>query len=151
NRAVQLGLISYARRHGYRGPLRHVSLDAHPTARILETALATLGPLGNLRPAVVVSVAPKAAQVYVQGGSFAEIEWDGLSWARRRLADSHTGPAPERAADVVQRGDVVEVVTNGRGLAQLAEEPDAQGALVALDPNDGAIAALVGGFNYYTN
>src|SRR5579862_9217575 len=151
NRAVQLGLISYARRHGYRGPLRHFSLDSHPTTRMLEAALTTLAPMGNLRPAVVVSVAPTSAHVYVQGGSFAEIDWDGLSWARRRFSDEHTGAAPQHAADVLQRGDVVEVVTNGHGLAKLAEEPDAQGALVALDPNDGAIAALVGGFDYYAN
>lgn len=151
NRAVQLGLISYARRHGYRGPLRHLSLEAHPSTRTLEAALSGLSPLGDLRPAVVVAVAANSAHVYVQGGGFAQIDWDGLSWARRRLSDSHTGPAPQRAADVVQRGDVVEVVTDGRGIAALAEAPDAQGALVALDPNDGAIAALVGGFDYYAN
>ena len=82
---------------------------------------------------------------------FAQIDWDGLSWAHRRLSDTRIGPAPKHADDVVQRGDVVYVVTNGRGTAALAELPDAQGALVALDPNDGAIAALVGGFDYYAN
>lgn len=151
NRAVQVGLISYARRHGYGGPLRHVALDTHPTPRALETALTSLAPIGDLRPAVVVSVAPTSAQIYVQGGGFAEIDWEGLSWARRRLSDSRTGATPQRAAEVLQRGDVVDVVTNGHGIAQLADKPDAQGALVALDPNDGAIAALVGGFDYYAN
>jgi penicillin-binding protein 1A len=151
NRAVQLGLISYARRHGYSGPLRHLTLNAHPTTRALDGALGNLAPIGSVRPAVVMSVAPTSAHVYIPGAGFAEIDWEGLSWARRRLADARTGPAPQRAADVLQRGDVVEVVTNGHGIAQLAQPPDAQGALVALDPNDGAIAALVGGFDYYAN
>ena len=51
----------------------------------------------------------------------------------------------------MQRGDVVYVVTNGHGAAQLAQLPEAQSALVALDPNDGAVAALVGGFDYFDN
>ena len=51
----------------------------------------------------------------------------------------------------MQRGDVVYVVTNGHGAAALAQLPEAQGALVALDPNDGAVAALVGGFDYFDN
>ncbi len=51
----------------------------------------------------------------------------------------------------MQRGDVVYVITNGQGVAQLAQLPEAQGALVALDPNDGAVAALVGGFDYFDN
>ncbi len=151
NRAVQIGLISYDRRHGYRGPLRRVALDARSGTRSFDAALANLGPIGDLHPAVVASVAARSARVYVQGSGWAQIDWDGLSWARPRLSDSRTGPAPERAADVLQRGDIVDVISDGHGAAVLAEQPDAQGALVALDPNDGAIAALVGGFDYYTN
>jgi penicillin-binding protein 1A len=157
NRAVQLGLISYDRRHGYRGPLRHVVLDpramlsSRSSTRALDAALANLGPVGDLHPAVVLSVAPRSARVYVQGSGLAEIDWDGLSWARRRLSDTRTGPAPTRASDVLTRGDVVDVLSNGHGDAVLAEQPDAQGALVALDPDDGAVVALVGGFDYYSN
>ncbi|HVS78088.1 MAG TPA: penicillin-binding transpeptidase domain-containing protein, partial [Steroidobacteraceae bacterium] len=61
------------------------------------------------------------------------------------------GPAPRTAADVLARGDVVYVVADKEGHAQLAQVPQAQSALVALDPDDGAIAALVGGFDYFSN
>ena len=151
NRAVRLGLIEYDRRHGYRGPIRQIQLDPHASPAALEAALKNVSAIGDLHPAVVVAVAARTARVYVQSGGYAQIDWDGLSWARKRLSDTRTGSAPERAGDVVQPGDVVYVIANDRGMAQLAEQPEAQGALVALDPNDGAIAAVVGGFDYYNN
>jgi len=151
NRAVRLGLIEYSRRHGYRGALRHIPIGTDPTTRQLDQALVDVPTFGDLRPAVVVSVASRTAQVYVRSSGYARIDWDGLSWARRRLPGMRVGPAPQRAADVVQAGDVVYVIANAKGMAQLAQLPQAQGALVALDPDDGAMAALVGGFDYYTN
>jgi penicillin-binding protein 1A len=153
NRAVRLGLIEYDRRNGdgYRGPLGHLQLPAALSTARLDAALAALPAIGDLQPAVVTSVASRGARVYVQSLGFAQIDWDGLSWARRRLSDTRTGPAPQRASDVLQPGDLVYVIANGQGMAQLAQLPSAQGALVALDPDDGAIAALVGGFDYYNN
>jgi len=152
NRALRLGLIEYDRRlHGYRGPLAHVRLPAGASTQQLEATLANVAQVGDLRPAVVTSVSTHEARVYVQALGVALIDWDGLSWARPRLSDSQTGPAPKRAGDVVQPGDVIYVVANASGMAQLAELPDAQGALVALDADDGAVAAVVGGFDYYTN
>jgi penicillin-binding protein 1A len=151
NRALRIGLIEYDRRHGYRGPLKHLNLDDRTAPAKLDAALADTAEIGGLRPALVVSVAPMAARVYIRSVGFAQIEWDGLSWAHRRISDTRVGAPPKHAEDVVQRGDVVYVVTNGHGVAALAQLPEAQGALVALDPNDGAIAALVGGFDYFDN
>lgn len=151
NRAVRIGLIEYDRRHGYRGPLKQLTLDERSAPPKLDAALSDISEIGDLHPALVVSVAPLAARVYIRSMGFAQIEWDGLSWAHKRISDTHVGAAPKHADDVVQRGDVVYVVTNGRGEAALAQLPEAQGALVALDPNDGAVAALVGGFDYFDN
>jgi penicillin-binding protein 1A len=151
NRAVSVGLIEYDRRHGYRGALKQIAVDERATNAKLDAAIGDVADIGLLHAAVVLSVAPQAARVYVRGIGLAQIDWDGLSWARRRVSDTRTGPAPRQADEVVHRGDVVYVVTDGRGLAQLAQQPEAQGALVALDPNDGAVAALVGGFDYFDN
>ncbi len=151
NRAVRIGLIEYDRRHGYRGPLRQVSVDDRASPARLDAALGDIPEIGGLRPALVVSVAPQAARVYIRALGYAQIDWDGMSWAHRRLSETRVGPAPRHAEDIVQRGDVVYVVTNGHGVAALAQLPEAQGALVALDPNDGAISALVGGFDYFDN
>jgi len=151
NRAVRIGLIEYDRRHGYRGALKQVTLDERAAPARLDAALSDIPEIGGLRPALVVSVAPQTARVYIRSLGYAQIEWDGMSWAHRRISDTRAGPAPKHAEDIVQRGDVVYVVTNGHGVAALAQLPEAQGALVALDPNDGAVAALVGGFDYFDN
>ena len=151
DRAVRIGLIEYDRRHGFRGALRQIKLDEHATVAALESALGETPEIGDLLPAVVVSLSAQAARVYVRSQGYAEIDWDGLSWARRRISDTRTGANPKHAEDVLQRGDVVYVVSNGHGEAQLAQLPEAQGALVALDPNDGAIVSLVGGFDYFDN
>ena len=151
DRAVRIGLIQYDRRHGYRGPLKQVNLEQRSTAAQFDALLAGVPGIGDLSPAVVVSVAQQNARVYIRGLGFAQIDWDGLSWAKRRVSDTRTGAPPKRADEVLQRGDVVYVVTNGEGAAQLAQLPEAQSALVALDPNDGAIVSLVGGFDYFNN
>jgi penicillin-binding protein 1A len=144
NRALRLGLIDYDRRHGYRGPVRKAKLDAGATVPQLEALLADLPPTGNLQPAAVVSVAPAAARVYVRGTGFAQIDWDGIAWAR---GDAAAG----KADSILHRGDLIYVVSDGRGAAQLGQIPAVQGALVALDPQDGAVVALVGGFDYFSN
>ena len=144
NRALRLGLIEYDRRHGYRGAIRHAQLDAGSAPHQLEALLADVPPVGNLQSAVVVSVALSAARVYLRGGGYAQIDWDGMSWARANVANG-------KADSVLQRGDLIYVLSDGRGTAQLAQIPAVQGALVALDPQDGAVVALVGGFDYFGN
>jgi penicillin-binding protein 1A len=151
NRAVRIGLIEYDRRHGYRGPIKQLTLDERAPATKFDSLMSEVPQIGDLQPALVVSVAPQSARVYVRSMGFAQIGWEGLSWAHKRISDTRAGPAPKSASDVVRRGDVVYVVTDGKGAAQLAELPEAQSALVAMDPRDGAVAALVGGFDFYDN
>jgi penicillin-binding protein 1A len=151
NRAVRIGLIDYDRRHGYRGPIRQLTVDENTPSTKFDALLADVPEVGDLRAALVVSVAPQSARVYIRSLGFAQIGWDGLSWAKKRLSDTRVGNPPKHTDDVIHRGDVVYVVTNGRGAAQLAELPEAQSALVAEDPRDGAISALVGGFDYFAN
>jgi penicillin-binding protein 1A len=154
NRAVRIGLIEYDRRHGYRGPLGHADV---PTTALgqpqqLEEIVSEYASVGDLSPAVVLSTQGRTAKVYVRIKGEAAIDWDGLSWARKVGASAASlGPAPKTATDVVSKGDVVYVVADSAGHAQLAQVPQVQGALVSLDPRDGAVAALVGGFDYFTN
>ncbi|MBV9620008.1 MAG: penicillin-binding protein 1A, partial [Gammaproteobacteria bacterium] len=150
NRAVRVGLIEYDRRHGWRGPAGHVELAAHGEPDY-EDLLDEYTAIGNLSPAVIVQVADKTAQAQVKGLGRVQIDWEGLSWARRAGRNESLGPAPKEAAQVLTRGDVVYVVADDKGHAQLGQIPEAQSALVALDPNDGSIVALVGGFDYFTN
>jgi penicillin-binding protein 1A len=151
NRAVRIGLMEYDRRHGWRGPLGKVKVEGKTRAEEFAPLLGEYSNVGILVPAVVVSLKDKSARVFVKGGDFAQIEWDGLSWAKPLERTGALGPEPTKAAEVVAAGDVVYVITDGKGNAQLAQVPEAQSALVSLDPNDGAVIALVGGFDYFVN
>jgi penicillin-binding protein 1A len=150
NRAVRVGLIEYDRRHGWRGPAGHVDLPAHGEPDY-DDLVDEYAAIGNLQPAIVVSVLDKSVHAYVKSLGPVQIDWDGLSWARKELRSDALGPAPKDAAQVLARGDVIYVVADDKGHAQLGQIPEAQSALVALDPNDGSIVALVGGFDYFTN
>jgi penicillin-binding protein 1A len=150
-RALRIGLIEYDRRHGFRGPVGHAQLAANSKSDQMDELVNEYVSVGNLLPAVVVSVAPKTVRVYAKGRGFSQIDWDGMSWARKPTGNETVGPAPKSADEIVTRGDVVYVVADTSGHAQLAQVPEAQSALVALDPDDGGIASLVGGFDYFTN
>jgi penicillin-binding protein 1A len=150
NRAVRVGLIEYDRRHGWRGPAGHVDLPAHGEP-VYADLVEEYAAIGNLAPAIVTSVSEKSAHAYVKSLGPVEIDWDGLSWARKELRNDALGPSPKDAAQVLSRGDVIYVVADDAGHAQLGQIPEAQSALAALDPNDGSIVALVGGFDYFTN
>jgi penicillin-binding protein 1A len=150
-RAVRIGLIEYDRRHGWRGAMAHRNLGTKTRQEDFEALLDAYTSVGDLTPAVVVSVADRGARVYVKSHGPAQIDWDGLVWARREVRPDVLGPAPKSASDILTAGDVVFVVTDGGGTAQLAQPPAAQSALVALDPTDGAVAALVGGFDFFAN
>ena len=104
-----------------------------------------------LQPAIVTRVGDSSAEVYIRAIGPAQINWVGMSWARRLTKSGGLMANPRKAAEVLAVGDVVYVVTDRRGYAQLAQMPVAQGALVAMDPDDGAIVSLVGGFDYYSN
>ena len=151
NRAVRIGLIEYDRRHGYRGPVGHATVAPGGRPEQLDGLVDEYSTVGILSPAVVVSVGGKAARVYVKGHGFAQVDWDGMSWARKAAAGETPSAPPKTASDVVAKGDIVYVVANNNGVAQLGQVPEAQSALVALDPEDGGVSALVGGFDYFTN
>jgi penicillin-binding protein 1A len=145
-RAVRLGLIEYDRRHGWRGPIGHADVAGRKKEEQFEGLLDEYSSVGLLVPAVVVSTTDKTARVFVRSRGFAQVPWEGISWARKVDA-----PAPKTVAEVVVPGDVVYVVTDGRGNAQLAQVPEAQAALVSVNPTDGSIISLVGGFDYFSN
>lgn len=150
NEALRTGLVDYSQRHGWRGATNHVELTGNEGDDGLEKLLDEYGTVGNLKPAIVVSVEEKQARVHIKGEGATSIEWPGMAWARRRGNDQTLGPAPKSAGEIMARGDVVYVL-HGKpdAPAELAQIPEAQSALVALDPNNGAILSLVGGFDYF--
>ncbi|WP_370583971.1 penicillin-binding protein 1A [Motiliproteus sp. SC1-56] len=145
NQALVDGLLAYERRHGYRGPEKQLPDPADREA--LLAALAETPNYGSLVPAVVLAVEEQQAQLLLAGGSEALLAWEGMSWARPYIDQNRRGPEPKTAADILAPGDLVRVRLTEEGM-QLNQVPTVQGALTALSPRDGAIRALVGGFNF---
>ncbi len=144
--AVRQGLRLYDRRHGYKGPV--ATLDTIPAEPAeLEQLLAGYPEPADLRIALVRAVDDDAAAMALRGSVEIEVPLAGMEWARPYVDDDRRGPAPESPADVVSAGDLVYVVPAGDGW-ELAQVPEVQGAMVVLDPHDGAIAALVGGLDF---
>jgi penicillin-binding protein 1A len=151
NLAVRMGLIDLDRRSGWRGSENRVELSGSENVEALDVLLDEYGNVGNLQPAIVISVAEKKAEIFVKGQGMSSIEWAGMSWAKRRTPQFTLGPEPKTASDVLARGDVVYVFHEKAGApAELAQMPEAESALIALDPNNGAIISLVGGFDYFS-
>jgi penicillin-binding protein 1A len=149
NAAAWRAILEYDRRHGYRGALEKLDATALEDPAVMSAAFARHRRQGNLQPAVVIDVAERSATARLRDGLTREIAWDGLAWARPALEKEALGPAPKTAGAVLAVGDLVFVELLPGGQARLAQVPIVSGALVALNPRDGAIVALVGGFDFY--
>ncbi|WP_411188110.1 penicillin-binding protein 1A [Pseudomonas sp.] len=145
NNAVREGLIAYDQRHGYRGPESRLP-GMTKENWIIELNKQTT--LGGLEPAIVTSVEKSGILVLLRNGEEQAVSWDSMKWARPFLNTNSLGPRPQQPADVSQIGDLIRVQQQEDGSLSFVQLPAAQSALVSLDPNNGAIRALVGGFSF---
>ena len=141
--AVRRGVIDYDRRHGYRGAEAYVDLKdiTSDQDEELEDLLADYDDSDDLLPAIVLEATPKLVRAYLRGGELLTITEDGLKFAARMLDDK--SPPNKR----VRRGAVIRVQKSGK-VTHIVQLPDVEAAFVAASPVDGAIRALVGGFDF---
>ena len=146
NAALRQTLLEYDARHGFRGSERHVAAGKEAVAP--DEALEDVAAVGGLVPAVVTSVDASTVVAWARNVGPVEIAFESMDWARRYIDENRRGDAPKGADAVLKAGDVIRVwpAESGWSFAQL---PDVEGALVSLDPNDGSIVALTGGFDFY--
>lgn len=149
NKALRDALLAYDRRHGYRGAEGHVELPAELTPEDAAGHLKSLPTVGPLIPALVISTEEQSATVVLKDARVVNLGWDALSWASRYLDDNRTGPDPQQASDILKPGDIIRLEPIEAEQYKLAVVPTVAGALVSLRPDDGAVQALVGGFDYY--
>ncbi|WP_251977077.1 penicillin-binding protein 1A [Salinicola avicenniae] len=102
---------------------------------------------GPLKPAIVVSTDGREMRVLNADGELIDLDWDGLQWARTYHSAKWRGDVPADAAAIASRGDLVRILDEGDHW-RLSQRPDAEAAIVALDPQTGAIEALQGGFSF---
>nr|WP_154926865.1 peptidoglycan glycosyltransferase/peptidoglycan DD-transpeptidase MrcA [Pantoea agglomerans] len=147
--SVRNNVMAYDMRHGYRGPtsvLWKVGEPAWDQTKI-EKALKVLPVYGPLHPAVVTEARSDEATVMMQDGSNVSLSLAGVRWARAYKSDTVQGPTPKSVTQVLQAGQQIWVRKVGDDW-WLGQVPDVNSALVSLDPNDGAVRALVGGFAF---
>ncbi|MDP1708978.1 MAG: penicillin-binding protein 1A [Gammaproteobacteria bacterium] len=149
DRALRKGLLEYDKRHGYRGPERHIELTPLLTPEDWIRTLEESPEVGGVQAALVLKVGTQDATVFHPAHGTLELPWTGLSWARPYIDDNRRGPAPKTAQEFLKPGDIVRIEPIADAHWGLSQLPAAEGALVALRPNDGAVAALTGGFYFY--
>ena len=145
--AVRRGVLDYDRRHGYRGPETYVNLPTDPAEIELavESALSDAVDSDNLDPAVVLDASPSEIKAAVASGDIVSVTGDGLKFVARNLTDK--SPANQR----IRRGAVIRLSKDDKGRWSVVQMPLAEAAFVAVQPTNGAILALVGGFDHDRN
>ncbi len=146
NAAVREGVMDYDLRHGYRGPEKTLDLPAllAEDENAMASALDDLDTVNGFEPALITAVSAKNVQVQSKSGEVLIISGSGLAFVEKMLHDKD--PAKRR----LKPGAVVRIVKQGEGW-RIAQLPQVEAALVALDPENGAIRALVGGFDFNQN
>ncbi|MEP7329332.1 MAG: penicillin-binding protein 1A [Betaproteobacteria bacterium] len=145
--AVRRGVIEYDRRHGYRGPEAYLNLPADPAEReqVLDRAFQETTDSDNLAPAIVVEINATEVKAVIASGDLLSITGDGLKFVARNLTDK--SPSTQR----LRPGAVIRVSQDEKNRWSIGQLPLAESAFVAMAPDDGAILALVGGFDYERN
>lgn len=143
--SLRKGVIDYDRRHGYRGPEGYINLSNNINEEFLEEALQEVADSDELLPAVVQAASPKGITAYVKGGQTATINGEGLKFVQQTLSEKLS---PNQRIRV---GSLIRVQLDAKGEWQVAQLPQVESAFVSANPRDGAIYALVGGFDFNRN
>lgn len=167
--AVAGNIHAYDLRHGYRGPeailWQSNSVDALSqtgdslpisdlevddkvwSEQEIIAQLAKEKSFKTLLPAVVTGVAEQSFSALLASGETIIVKWDQMKWAREFIDDDRQGSAPKLASEIVSPGQLIRVVQQDE-LWRISQIPEVSGAFVALDPNDGALKSIVGGYNF---
>ena len=145
--ALRRGVMDYDRRHGYRGPEAFVSLPSDPDEldALADKVFEAHPDSEDLLAGIVTQAEPKLVKVLMADGDTATVSEAGLKFVARALTDK-AAPAIR-----VRPGAVVRLLKDDKGNWTIAELPQAESAFISLDPSDGAIRSLVGGFDFYKN
>ena len=156
-KVFQQQLKNYDLRHGWRGPLSTIELNAD-YQKALKEFKAPAGADKTWKTAVVLKVEPSQAVIETSEGQQGLIPLSVLSWARKNLAKQGVGYEPKSVGEVLKEGDVIFVepasdkLKKSKNLAansyELRQIPDVEGALIVMDPHTGKVLAVVGGYSF---
>lgn len=148
NSSVRNGLQDYERRHGYRGIIRHLPPTLLTDPEQLLEELDKTEKFGLLEVGVVTQVSTEAAQVMMQTEKTITLPLEDLEWAATYIDTNNTGETPTAVNNIFEPGDVI-YLQFWEDRWKLAQNPLTEAGLISIDPKDGRIFALVGGFDYF--
>jgi penicillin-binding protein 1A len=151
NSGLRRSLLDYDRRHGWRGAEAQLPLPEGAPIAQMQGLLRDFPTISGLAAALVLDSAPERASLLLRDGQLIELSLEQLAWARPYIDENRRGPAPKGVDGVLSPGDVVRVELNEEGAYTLSQIPRAQGALAAVDAENGAVRALAGGFSFSLN
>ena len=148
NQALRRGALEYDSRHGYRGPEGFIDLPRNDVnlKKNLEEALQPFHDSYDMFIAVVLTTSLNSVKAYHKGGEVIQISGDGLKFAKRFLTDD-----PKIGNQRIRPGALIRIQKNEKNVWQIVQLPEIEAALVAIDPIDGMIRALAGGFDFNLN
>ncbi|MDP0588284.1 MAG: penicillin-binding protein 1A [Candidatus Endonucleobacter bathymodioli] len=149
NTSVGNGLMAYNERHGYIGPISNLNAQGATTEHDWQEILNKTSSVSILHPAVVTDIEEQKVSIMLKNNNLGQIEWDNLNWAKKFINTNAFGFPPTNASKILKTGDLIWVRERPDGRHRLAQEPTAQSSLISINPNDGSILALVGGFSFY--
>jgi penicillin-binding protein 1A len=146
-KALRKGIMDYERKQYYRGPEKFVDLPSAPGQLddAVDEALADHPDNGDVLAAVVLKASPKEVQAIRANGEAVQITGEGLRPAQSGLSDK------AQPNIKIRRGAVIRVARTPKDSWEITQLPEVEGAFVAMDPRDGAIKAMVGGFDFGKN
>jgi penicillin-binding protein 1A len=146
-RALREGLLGYDARHGYRGPEAYVELPSDPGKRAdaIAAALEKYPDDGDIVAGVVVAADAAQVRAVLADGTEAVVSGEGLRFAAAALG------ARGKSAARMRPGAIVRLAEDSTGAWSIVQLPQVEGAFVSMVPRDGAIRALVGGFDFGKN
>lgn len=148
NQAVIDGLEEYDQRHGYRGAEAHFDLAENTTTQSWEEILRPYKPAAGLVPGLVIEVDEDIALIYQVDGQTIALTLEDMLWARKFISRDRVGFEPKSVGEVLEVGDIIRTRLRDGGRRELAQLPEPEALLVSLNPLDGSIKALVGGYDY---
>ena len=151
NQAVKKALHQYDRRHGYRGVLGHINLDEINLTDFDTSLLSSYQKIGETEPAIVISLSKDSLQAITSDNKTIDITWENLKWASPYINENAQGKQPKTPSDILAAGDIIRIrQLPDSETFELAQVPNVSGAFVSMDPTDGALTALVGGYDFYS-
>lgn len=148
NKALKEGLERYDHSHGYRGRENHFNASQDGSHTAWLNILARTPVVADQYPAFTTKVEDQAITALMSDGHEVRLDWDGIKWAKPYINVNAWGSTPHSAREVTAVGDLIRVTRNADGKWALGEVPAVNGGFVALDPHNGSILALVGGYDF---